>query len=207
MLVLPTGATREDLIDPPRFYPYLKEHAASWYKYFNGGSDETAPERHTANGILCVVTGIDRVNSWAMATFPLDNERDGKVRRFRYLPQASESPWKDDIGLTVCESKRLSDGTKGVIFLRVMTMALSPGEWSRHVAYILPDVVQSYAVLSAPVLSLGSRMQRALTRLQLFSKRSSWAETEVRLPVWIWSQVFTITCSSCFTLHLFCWTS
>ncbi len=179
MLILPMGATREDLTDPSRFYPYLKEHAATWYRYFNGGNDDTAPERHTPNGILCVVTGIDRVSSWAMATFPLDSERSSKVRRFRYIPEDPESPWKDDIGMTVCQSKRLTDGSMGVIFLRVMTLALSSGTWSRHVAYILPDVVQNYAVLSAPVLTLGSRIRRTLTRLQLFSRRSAWAETEV----------------------------
>lgn len=209
MLVLPAGASREDLVDPSRFYPYLKEHAASWYRYYNGNSDRTAQDRHTANGTLCIVTGVDRVESWAMATFPARNKHVGEPRRFRYIANSPDSPWKDDTGSTLHESKRLSDDTMGVVFLRVLTVALSSGEWSRNVAYIPPEEVQSYATLSTRATGLGSRIRRVLPRFRLFSKELNWADTTVGATLELKLPILTIfmACSSYFIRRLFCHTS
>ena len=180
MLILPAGANREDLVDPSRFYPYLKEHAASWYQYYNGDNERTAQDRHKANGTLYVVTGVDRAVSWSMATFPVRDRRVGEQRRFRYIADSPQSPWKDDIGTTFHERKDLSDGAKGVVFLRMMTIALSSGEWSRNVAYIPPEEVKNYTTLSIRVPGLGSQLRRVLPRFRFFSKvPPTWADTMV----------------------------
>ncbi len=180
MLILPAGANREDLVDPSRFYPYLKEHAASWYQYYNGDNERTAQDRHKANGTLYVVTGVDSAESWSLATFPVRNRRVGEPRQFRYIADSPESPWKDDIGTTFHESKVLSDGAKGAVFLRIMTLALSSGEWSKNVAYIPPEEVKNYATLSTRVPSLGSKIRRVLPRFPFFSKvPSTWADATV----------------------------
>ncbi|KAF9481230.1 hypothetical protein BDN70DRAFT_803781 [Pholiota conissans] len=51
VLILPNGATREELVNPSSIHEYVKDHAVSWYQFFNGESDDTA-ETPTPNSAL-----------------------------------------------------------------------------------------------------------------------------------------------------------
>ncbi|KAF8972485.1 hypothetical protein BDZ97DRAFT_2070445 [Flammula alnicola] len=169
ILILPTGATREELIDPSRIYPYVKEHAASWYQWLNGDSGEIA-ETPISNGTLWVITGVDRVDSWAMATFPAQKivgMNAEKQTRFKYNEENSNSAWEGDSQSRPLwyDAGRFSDGVLGAVLLSVLSVALNPSQWSRHVAYIPPKCVRNCPVLPAPSLGLQARLQEALARI------------------------------------------
>lgn len=180
--MLPTGAAREEFVEPSRIYPYIKEHAASWYQFYNGNNDSIAYDLAAANGTLWVVTGVDRVNSWSTATFPAEKADVGKRRQFIFNGDNPQSPWDDNIGpyTPVFETKFLTDGTQGAIFLRVMAVALSPSEWSRHVAYIPPESVECYSSLPVSVVGRRARAHYSMPRLSRFSRRESLKNPEVR---------------------------
>jgi hypothetical protein len=182
VLVLPTGAARQELVNPSRIYPYLKEHAASWYQFYNGNNATVAPDLPTANGTLWVVIGVDRVTTWATATFPVQKQDVGKPRQFMFNGENPESPWENSSGQNMpeFESRILADGTQGAIFLRVMALALSPLEWSRHVAYIPPESVECYGSLPVPIVGRRARVHYSMPRLTPFSKRNTVLVPEVR---------------------------
>ncbi|KAF8956735.1 hypothetical protein BDZ97DRAFT_1849664 [Flammula alnicola] len=169
VLVLPNGAAREELVDPSRIFPYVKEHAISWYQLLNGDSDNVI-ERPVTNGTLWVVTGVDRVDSWATATFPAQKILRMKAEshiRFKYNEEISEL-WEGNSESKPLEynAGRFSDGTLGAVLLSVLSVALSPSQWSRHVAYVPPEFVRNCPVLPAPSRGLRSRLQEALARIK-----------------------------------------
>lgn len=167
VLVLPSGANREELVDPSRMYSYVKDHAVSWYQYHNGhNGQETA--LGLLNGGLYIVIGIDRADSWATAVFPPINA-DGifkrKDLRFEYIEGNAKIPWKDDGKYIVQYQSRVPPkAAPGVVFLRLMAIALSPVEWTRYIAYTRPDAIPRYPILSAPKSELQERLQRFLNR-------------------------------------------
>jgi hypothetical protein len=181
--VLPTGASREEFANPSRLYPYVKEHAASWYQFYNGNNEDVALDLPTANGTLWVVIGVDRVDSWSMATFPVRKEDVGKRMEFMFDGETPESPWKDnnDAYSPEFNTHYLSDGSQGAIFLRVVAVALSPSEWSHNVAYIPPESVECYASLPVPITGRRARAHYSMPRLSAITKRNSLRIPEVRL--------------------------
>ncbi|KAF9473884.1 hypothetical protein BDN70DRAFT_997417 [Pholiota conissans] len=166
VLILPNGATREELVDPSMIHAYVKEHAVSWYQYLNGNSENTT-ESPIANGTLWVVTSVDRTDSWAMATFP---SQDVGVRHkkeeihFTYEAKNDEWPWKGDSQTCplAYTAEHSSEGSVGAVLLGVLSVALSPSQWSRNVAYIPPHSVQSCPVVSVPTVGLQARLQRII---------------------------------------------
>ncbi|KAJ7499556.1 hypothetical protein FB451DRAFT_996551, partial [Mycena latifolia] len=60
MLVLPEGASRENLLPVETFRAHVKRHSCQWYKF---AGDCLPP-----NGSLFVVTGCDKTTSWGIAT-------------------------------------------------------------------------------------------------------------------------------------------
>ncbi|KAF8972493.1 hypothetical protein BDZ97DRAFT_836347 [Flammula alnicola] len=185
-LVLPTGASREDIIDPSRIYPYVKEHAIDWYQGYNGNGEIIAGEP-VSNGTVWVITGVDRSTSWAMATFPEDSSNSGKYTRFKYNGENSESVWEDDQRCSPdYQLQNFSDGTQGAIFLRVLAVALSPLEWSGHVTHIPSDCVPHYTVLSTPRVGLRAWVQRAMARILSSTSHASIDTPQVRDSLYLY---------------------
>ncbi|KAF8972483.1 hypothetical protein BDZ97DRAFT_1781237 [Flammula alnicola] len=122
---------------------YPEEQAVAWYQYFNGDSESTC-ELPTANGTIWIVTGVDRVKSWALATFPAEGtgtSNSGKYTRFTYDGD-SDKVWEWNSKGKNRPRFRLgsfSDSTLGPIFIRVLAVALSPSQWSSHVRYVPPN--------------------------------------------------------------------
>ncbi|KJA17905.1 hypothetical protein HYPSUDRAFT_975312 [Hypholoma sublateritium FD-334 SS-4] len=65
ILVLPNGASREDMTHTERIYEYAKRNAPYWYQDVNGYGGIVH-----ANGSLFLVTGCDKASDWALASFP-----------------------------------------------------------------------------------------------------------------------------------------
>ncbi|KAF8972438.1 hypothetical protein BDZ97DRAFT_1781003, partial [Flammula alnicola] len=146
VLVLPTGASHEEIIDPSRIYLYVKEHDVSWYQRLSGDSNDFV-ETPIPNGMLRIVTGVDRA-TYDMATFQTQ-EIYGNTEtqmRFRYTQENSQSAWegKSQAGPLLYNTGSFSDdGTRGAVPLNVISVALSPSQWSRHAAHILPRSVRN----------------------------------------------------------------
>ncbi|KAF9473879.1 hypothetical protein BDN70DRAFT_997415 [Pholiota conissans] len=164
VLVLPDGATREELVNPSAIHAYVNEHAVTWYQLFNGDNDGTT-ENPVANGTLLVVTSVVRAKSWVMAIFPFQGNnvvQYAKNVRFKYDAEAIRYPWEQITKWHPInyQYERAAEGEVGAVLLGGLSMALSPSLWSNNVAYILLDSVQSCPVLLVPPMGLNERLQR-----------------------------------------------
>jgi hypothetical protein len=183
VLILPNGTTREELVDSSRIYEYIKDHAKFWYQRLNGSSNDYV-ETPVPNGTLWVVSGVDRTDSYRMATFPYENglaKSTNKRTQFRYNGSSSASPWQGESNLrrTHYRSGNHSDGTLGAVLLSVLSVAISPAEWHRHVAYIPPRSVANCPVLPPVVSGLRSWVEHALDRIIKTTKPPSISQPKV----------------------------
>lgn len=64
-MVLPDGATSEDLENTDGICDLIASNAASWYKY---ATVTRGRRRKLKNGDIRVVVGVDKVSSWGIAT-------------------------------------------------------------------------------------------------------------------------------------------
>ena len=64
ILVLPDGATTEDLLNHKAVKGYIAKNATSWYTYIREKRG-----REVDNGDIRLVVGFDKVASWGIATF------------------------------------------------------------------------------------------------------------------------------------------
>ncbi|KAF9473885.1 hypothetical protein BDN70DRAFT_885448 [Pholiota conissans] len=178
VLVLPDGASREELVDKSLMHAYVKEHGASWYRYYNGDSDETA-ETPVSNGTLRIVTSVDRADAWAIATFPSEDlllrRRDRKKETHFKYNKEDKFPWDGDSKIRPLDYSfgYASEGEVGAVLLELSSVALSPAQWSRNVAYIPPRCVRSCPVLSVPPIGLQARIRRIIEYLKGTTKPPS----------------------------------
>lgn len=131
ILVLPDGASREDLISTQRFHGYLRQWAPYWYQ-----------DRDISNGALFVVTGCDKASDWAIATFPADSHTQPVELIYQWRPNA-----KSDWDICSNASTRtyfpafagLADQNRGernqCIFIRSMRISLGEALWSSAVPH------------------------------------------------------------------------
>ena len=134
VLILPSGASREDLVYPPHLYDYVKLNAMRWYQLCNRVNDEKGARVHNVpNGTLRLVTGVDRATSWATATFPY-RQIDGYPLSFQYY-EDSDPTWINAAGLSTLyrHNKESSmDGNLGAVFLRFMSISVRPTQCTRN---------------------------------------------------------------------------
>ncbi|KAJ7572927.1 hypothetical protein C8J56DRAFT_760925, partial [Mycena floridula] len=64
ILMLPDGASRNNLLAQKKFRDHAVKHAVSWYRYVN----ETL-EQDRRNGSLYLITGRDNAKSWGVTSF------------------------------------------------------------------------------------------------------------------------------------------
>jgi len=64
LLIMPDGATTEDLLNHKLVKKYIAKNAESWYTYIK---EERG--REVENGDIRLVVGFDKVASWGIATF------------------------------------------------------------------------------------------------------------------------------------------
>lgn len=206
VLVLPNGANREEFINPSRIYPYVKANAVSWYQFYNGDS-ERETSSPISNGTVYIVTGVDRADSWATAVFPRENgeiPNKKKPLKFKYVESTARSPWRDSGNYNMIYNiNKLANGKYGVVFLRLMAVALSPLVWSENVAYVLPEAVPRYSALLAPKFSLRSRIQKALSRVLDFSGDEEPRRRQVRGSALYWQLILLLSSLSVFFIHRF----
>ncbi|KAF8875532.1 hypothetical protein CPB84DRAFT_1689587 [Gymnopilus junonius] len=170
ILILPNGASREDLVSTERFHEYARKNAPHWYQYINHYG-------HTfhANGSLFLVTGCDKANDWALASFPYHAKRAGEPLRLQYTWQPQyDTPWFDPG--TCCTdyyvpTKKLADHPEvknQCVFLRGMRISLTQSSWQktlpfdddakRHYTFILHTPSKFQLWLNSIFVSLRLRL-------------------------------------------------
>lgn len=132
ILVLPHGASREDLIHTERIHEYAKRNAPYWYQDVNGYGGIV----HT-NGSLFLVTGCDKTNDWALASFPYYPGAKGRLDlQYNWQPDYI-SPWIDHgtartsyYAPPTSRPIPVEPGTRHqCIFVRGMRISLSAKSW------------------------------------------------------------------------------
>jgi hypothetical protein len=129
ILILPDGATREDLRSTRRFHSYIRKWAPYWYQ-----------DLDISNGSLFLVTGCDKTSDWAVATFP-DYPRDGRSELHYTWRPGNESGW--DTRENVVSDRYIiarakvfgqDEGARNqCVFLRSMRISLGEALWSSAV--------------------------------------------------------------------------
>ncbi|KAF8967337.1 hypothetical protein BDZ97DRAFT_2057013 [Flammula alnicola] len=128
ILVLPKGASREDLLVTDRLHGYVKHNAPHWYQAINGYSSI----RYT-NGSLMIVTGCDKTRDWANASFPYPGTSPPKMklrysRNTRWIDEGTATT--DFFGIHTYSRVSLDESQEiQCIFVRGLRISLSGRSW------------------------------------------------------------------------------
>ncbi|PPQ64815.1 hypothetical protein CVT26_002647 [Gymnopilus dilepis] len=165
IIVLPNGASREDLVSTDRFREYARQNAPHWYQYIN----HYGRTLH-ANGSLFLVTGCDKANDWAIASFPFHPGRseDSLDLHYAWRPDF-ECPWFDP---GTAEAKyycppeplpKACSANNQCIFIRGMRISLSQQSWRKTLPFDDGAKLHYSLILDTP-----SKFQRRLNSILCF---------------------------------------
>ncbi|PPQ91374.1 hypothetical protein CVT25_004141 [Psilocybe cyanescens] len=158
VLILPDGASREDLLSTTRVRDYVQKHALEWYKYANNWRRNLVP-----NGLLCVVTGCDKASTWeTLCTGPYSLYRGTVTGHYR------DGHWNNrhgDWGISGFRSRSdpICSAGKSALFIRTMKVALNIHDWKKYNGcedYEIPY----YTIPSVPIIGLKARFATFLER-------------------------------------------
>lgn len=169
ILVLPDGASREDLISTTRIREYVQRHALEWYIFLNSRSRRLP----FPNGSIYVVTGYDKASTWAIST---SGSRIGSRANEPKTIQYQNRQWiKASRGMGAKVSNASQDNGKCALFVRGMRVAVSIRDWTTCILNDQPPAITHfYHILSVPVTGFRARLQT------LMETRSSYEEMSVR---------------------------
>ncbi|KDR69294.1 hypothetical protein GALMADRAFT_77519, partial [Galerina marginata CBS 339.88] len=177
IIVLPNGASREDLVSTSRFHQYVNKHALSWYQFIN----EMLSGNPHPNGCLYLLTGTDKTSEWGLACSPEYASWAGDDMSIRY-ETAKGRPWHD-VDKIASRASRSTDGIPMcAVFVRGMRIALNPRAWSKHILKNRPPrEFPLYNLLNTPTVGIRARIQTRIERWKHFPKHYQSVNTEVRL--------------------------
>ena len=150
ILILPEGASREELIATPELYEYIASQGVEWFQYLHDYQKHQREVR-VANGGLFLVTGVDKAVKTAVATLWRDEARETMVKflssnatvqpREESHENGARYKWKTSY-LIRQETKMFSSP-----FVRGLRIGLSPRTWEEYlpvdiVPFVCPVMVQ-----------------------------------------------------------------
>ncbi|KAF9473869.1 hypothetical protein BDN70DRAFT_816630 [Pholiota conissans] len=191
IIVLPNGASREDMVKTERIHEYTKRHAPYWYQDVNGYGGVV----HT-NGSLFIVTGCDKTDNWAIASFPYyAGSKTPLQLQYTHQPDF-ESPWTDrstarTSSYAPSTSKSLPDSKHQCIFVRGMRISLSTKSWEETMPVTRSAKLYYTYILHTPS-SLEMLMNSVLVylRLRLSERRALKKVTPNRIVSSIFQSLF-----------------
>ncbi|KAH9484558.1 hypothetical protein JR316_0004040 [Psilocybe cubensis] len=160
IMVLPNGASRQDLISTTHIRDYIRKHALEWYSFFNDPSSILCP-----NGSLYVITGVDTSDAWGVACWPHLHTDTGNVAKIRYKPTEKRS-WQN-VDQMACRSSGGTDSKMAgsTHFIRGIKIAVNESAWIRHVLCDTPpSAIPFYHVLTVPTTGLRAQVQTYLDK-------------------------------------------
>lgn len=195
VLVLPDGASREDIASTKRLHEYVRRWGPYWYKY------HTVP-----NGSIFIVTGCDKTTDFACATFASNpSHRETLEINMDYVQnETGEHPWNNQGHALAHGNKYPNPETpRFCVFIRGMRIALGAAVWSSYITSPISRGEAAYTnVLHKPPI-LDRATESLLVRLHCRPRegkalRRLSAESNVRYapisllfyPVEISSQIF-----------------
>ena len=166
---MPNGAYHEDLLNFHKFQKIASQNAENWYRFAIGSCG-----RAIGNGELRLVTGCDKTNSWAIATYA--DFRPGSITLaanqspFEYIwdcegrVEAKAGPRLDEFLDDAGNQEYSRDTRNQCTFLRSFTVSLADDVWKSMVSTLIPDSSDNHTLKS-------SQPQRYLTSImpELFS--------------------------------------
>jgi len=159
LLVLPDGASREDLVSTARLTKYIGKHALNWYRYMY--SNALTGASMVPNGTLYLITGCDKAQSYTNVAIPTTLVVSGD----RHEAAFEDGEWEIN---NVCDTMSYAKGQDGdrsfSVFIRGIRIALSDHLWSQNLSYEPPDGAAYYQLLTTPILGLYSRFLKVKER-------------------------------------------
>jgi len=166
VLILPEGATREDLVETHKLFTYVKEHASDWYQFLNGYSDLPGFDP-IVNSTLFVVTGTDKTKNWNTACFPPNPSDSVTQTVFHYSDDKSRRMWH---GADIEESSEMTCSAEGkypcALFLRGISVALSKAAWDHGITPIPFNHLPRYYIPSIPAHGRRANFMRFIQSLR-----------------------------------------
>ncbi|KAH9484556.1 hypothetical protein JR316_0004038 [Psilocybe cubensis] len=180
ILVLPEGASREDLASTTRIKEYVRQNALQWYQYLNAESTATP----FPNGSLYVITGHDKARRWAVCT--------SGPRRHRLKEHPAEIQYNDH-RWTFHKHRFANNYSNSAVhngrcamFLRGIRFAVCAQDWTRHVLFDKPPAAISfYYILTVRNTGFWAKLVGLIERSSW--SRESFAVTDVQE---VWSLFF-----------------
>ncbi|KAF9556168.1 hypothetical protein CPC08DRAFT_105050 [Agrocybe pediades] len=155
ILVLPDGASRQDLDPPAELKPYLEKYALSWYSYMYKKAPTAASM--IPNGSLYLITGCDKATSYSTVSIPSSHIIPGDKVEMEY----KDKRWKrTNMAHLRLRDKDEEGGKTFAVFLRGMRIGLSDHVWTRHLPYEPPEGTAYYQSLTTPIVGIRSRFVR-----------------------------------------------
>ena len=156
ILVTPNGAYHEDLRNSQKFRWIALQNAENWYKFAIGSCG-----RKVGNGQLRLVTGCDKTNSWAIATYA-----DGLPRSITLAANTAQLPveytWDYEGRVEAKAGPGLDEflddagnqeypwGTRNqCTFLRSMALSLADDVWKSMVSTLIPGSSDNHTLNSS----------------------------------------------------------
>lgn len=157
-MILPEGASREDLVDTSILHSYVKQHVTEWYRYIRMESGY-----EVANGTLYLITGCDRPTSgcctWASVparhfhSMVVQNQRAD----IRYKYEGDNNSTVSGQGDSNIEVNIRPFEPNVAIFIRGMRVALCSTSWPQH-SEVSDAQREYYRVMSTPVLGRHAKL-------------------------------------------------
>jgi hypothetical protein len=170
VLILPEGATRDDISEPHNLYPYLKEHASDWYQSVNAYSDIPLLQPNV-NSSLFVITGTHRAKTWSLAEFPPNDSALVRPTVFRYIDNPEQGRSFDtSYGTSLSAFHEKGSNAKGrfpsTFFIRGISIALCKPIWTHNLAPIPVHDLPIYYVPSVPSCGRRADLEVFIQRLR-----------------------------------------
>lgn len=169
IVILPQGATREDLVATDQLYKYISDQALEWFQYLDG-YNKAIFDVAIPNGGLYLVTGVDKAVAWSALSFwrAEGEEQTEGTLTVRY--DKNTQTFSLD-GSTAYEfdhdyhtaAEHQSTGMFLTPFIRGLRIGVSPTTWEE---YLPPKTeIHTYNVATTPTLwALGTTQYDPIVR-------------------------------------------
>ena len=167
-LILPDGATREQLVVTEELLECAGRNAIKWFANIEERMDFTVVpfrDHPIRNGTLCIVTSLDRASTYStMICSPTDFSDDVGDFIVQYDLKNEDWPWIEETQkswMANMSKRHVPKGhVQGTVFVRGCRLAVSSFLWSRH---SLVHASENMAYYPLPPL-LSQQKKRFLSR-------------------------------------------
>lgn len=130
-MILPEGASSEDLANPSILHSYVKKHAREWYRHIR-----IEEQYEISNGSLYLVTGCDRPNARCCTWASIPARYQGRSLpshnvdiRYKYAENSFSVSGQDNSNIHLYD---YPEDSRAPVFIRGIRIALSAVSWPQN---------------------------------------------------------------------------